>query len=115
MLTVPDALRQRLRDYDQEHVLHWWDQLNETQRAALLDQVRGLDFELLRQLYARRETTYPLPPAERLAPVPVIRIGEDEEKAVQRGEASLRRGEVAPDSAPSGNGLTGTRTCTSTM
>ena len=35
MLTIPDDLRQRLRQYGQEHVLAWWDQLGDGERRLL--------------------------------------------------------------------------------
>ena len=95
MLTVPEPLRQRLRAYGQEHVLRWWDQLTDRERRTLLDQLQALDLEQLRRLYGERDGTFALPPAERIAPVPVIPVGGDTRAARQLGEEALRRGEVA--------------------
>src|SRR5262245_638977 len=94
MVIVPDDFRQRLREYGQEHVLAWWDHLTDAERQDLLAQLQALDLEQLRQLYARRDQAFPVPPAERIAPVPVIPLGANG-PARQRGEEALRQGEVA--------------------
>jgi UDP-N-acetylglucosamine/UDP-N-acetylgalactosamine diphosphorylase len=96
MLTVPDDLRQRLRQYHQEHVLAWWDRLSDDERRELLGQLRGLDLEQFQQLYARREDAFPVPPPQRIAPVPVVPQDDPDNPRRQReGEEALRRGEVA--------------------
>jgi UDP-N-acetylglucosamine/UDP-N-acetylgalactosamine diphosphorylase len=94
-VTVPDDLRRRLKEHGQEHVLSWWDRLDDTGRRGLLDQVRGLELAGLRELYARREERFQLPEPERIVPVPVTRLGGDTGPARRRGEEALRRGEVA--------------------
>src|SRR6266849_7831741 len=95
MFTVPDELRQRLRQFGQDHVLRWWDRLSDPERRELLDQLRALDLEQLRELYHRRDATLPLPAAERIQPVPVARLDPEDRATRLRGEESLRRGEIA--------------------
>src|SRR5581483_1398480 len=95
MVSVPDDLRQRLRTFGQEHVLRWWDRLNDDQRRGLLEQLRALDLEQLRRLYDQREQTYTLPSFARIAPIPVVPPGGDTREARGLGEECLRRGEVA--------------------
>ncbi len=95
MPTVPENLRSRLRQHGQEHVLAWWDRLSEAEQKELLGQLRGLDLEQLRDLYAAREKTYTLPPADRIAPVPVARLDPNGRRLRELGESALRRGEVA--------------------
>lgn len=92
---VDDKLRERLQRHDQEHVLAWWNELTSADRRALHNQLHGLDFEHLRQLYERRHDRNVLPPWERVAPVPVVREDDAPPDVVQQGEDSLRRGEVA--------------------
>ena len=94
MLSVPEDLSQRLRQHGQEHVLTWWGELGERDRRNLLDQLRALDLEQLRGLYAARDETYALPAPERIAPVPIARLTGDE-RTRALGEEALRRGEVA--------------------
>lgn len=95
MIEVPDDLRQRLRQYGQEHTLAWWDRLTDAERQSLVDQLRGLDLEGLKKLYAERDKVFAVPAPEQIAPVPVIRLGGDTRAARQRGEEALARGEVA--------------------
>jgi UDP-N-acetylglucosamine/UDP-N-acetylgalactosamine diphosphorylase len=95
MVQVPDDLRQRLREHGQEHVLAGWDRLSDAEREGLLQQMRGLDLGQLRRLYEQRERSFAVPPAERIAPVPVIGLDADAREARRLGEEALRRGEVA--------------------
>jgi UDP-N-acetylglucosamine/UDP-N-acetylgalactosamine diphosphorylase len=95
MLTIPDDLRQRLQKYAQEHVFAGWDRLSDEERRGLLDQLRGLDLEQLRTLYANRDHSFAVPSMERIQPIPVIPHDADSGEARRRGEESLRRGEVA--------------------
>src|SRR5437868_12263105 len=95
MITVPNDLRERLRRFGQEHVLRWWDRLNDQERRELLAQVRAIDLDQLRQLYEQRDATFVVPAAERIEPVPVARLGPDDRDTRQGGDAVLRRGEVA--------------------
>lgn len=96
MVTVPDDLRQRLRQYQQEHVLAFWDQLNDEDRSQLLAQLADVDLAQLQALYTRRDKGFPLPLPEKIAPVPVVHRHYPEEAADRvLGEESLRRGEVA--------------------
>ena len=72
MLAVPSDLQHRLQKYHQEHVLAWWDELSDAERAGLLDQWKALDLEELRSLYAQREHRARLPAFERIQPIPVV-------------------------------------------
>jgi UDP-N-acetylglucosamine/UDP-N-acetylgalactosamine diphosphorylase len=96
MTAIPEDLRQHLRRHGQEHVLAFWDQLDEAGRQGLAGQVRALDLEQLKQLHANRDKPYPAPPLERIQPVPVIPCDTPEDVAArQLGEQALRAGEVA--------------------
>lgn len=104
MISVPSELRHRLQKYDQDHVLAWWDQLSDDERKGLLDQLYAVDLEQLRHLYSQRGATVTLPPADRIAPVPVVRVGASDPEARRLGEESLRRGEVAALMVAGGQG-----------
>lgn len=95
MLTVPAELKQRLQKYGQEHVLAWWDKLDDRQRRQLLQQLERIDLEKLGGLYARREESFEVPASERIAPIPVVRFESDNREARALGERSLREGGVA--------------------
>jgi UDP-N-acetylglucosamine/UDP-N-acetylgalactosamine diphosphorylase len=95
MVSVPKDLRERLQQFGQEHVLHWWDRLNDQERRELIEQLQAIDLDQLRQLYAKRDATFPVPAAERIQPVPVARLDPGDRKTRQRGEEALRGGQVA--------------------
>jgi UDP-N-acetylglucosamine/UDP-N-acetylgalactosamine diphosphorylase len=95
MVNVPAETLQQLKKTGQEHVLAWWDQLSETERRELIDQLRGIRFEHLGQLYSQRDWAVSLPSADEIEPVPVIQVSADSREALQAGEDSFKRGEVA--------------------
>src|SRR5689334_612037 len=95
MLHIPDDLRQRLQTYGQEHVLAGWDGLDAEQRATLVGQLQTLDFDQLRQLYARRDEAFTVPDLSRVAPLPGVLPDAPDAEARKLGEAALARGEVA--------------------
>ncbi|MBL8794541.1 MAG: UDPGP type 1 family protein [Planctomycetia bacterium] len=90
-----DAIRQRLREHGQDHVLAWWDHLDDAERRALAGQLETIDLPRLKQLYAERDKTFAVPSAERIQPVPVIRRDADATHARRLGNEALARGEVA--------------------
>ncbi len=95
MVKVPAEIREQLRKTGQEHVLAWWDQLPETERRELVDQLRGIHFDQLRELYSHRDWTVSLPSVDKIEPAPVVQLSADSHSAREAGENSLRRGEVA--------------------
>lgn len=52
-MTVLDTLRENLKKYDQEHLLKFWDEINEEQRQQLTIEINELDFSELRSFYER--------------------------------------------------------------
>src|SRR5436190_9901681 len=104
MIEVPVELRQRLKQHGQEHVLAWWHELSDAERRGLLEQLQQLDLEQLAKLYAARDASYPVPSAERIAPPPVVRLGEHDPKVQALGGEALRRGEVAAILVAGGQG-----------
>ena len=39
-----------LQNYNQKHVLKWWEQLDDTQRKQVLRDIESIDFDLMRKL-----------------------------------------------------------------
>ncbi len=91
----------------QEHVLRFWDELDDGQRLALLAQIETLDLEglgaLVERYVKRRET--PALPAD-LAPAPCYTLegGWDRAGYGARGEALLRAGKIAAFTVAGGQG-----------
>jgi UDP-N-acetylglucosamine/UDP-N-acetylgalactosamine diphosphorylase len=96
MLTVPDELRGRLRQFGQEHVLAHWHLLHDTEQRELLEQIQALDLPELDTLYRQREQRAQVPAREHIEPIARV---EHEALAAQetraRANAAWRRGEVA--------------------
>lgn len=104
------VLRAKAERFGQGHLFAWWDKLSGPDRDSLLQQIHGVDFELLRSLtdeLVRRQK-----PAEpvALAPAPIIRLPRDERdredarQAADLGEALLAEGRVAPLVVAGGQG-----------
>ena len=87
-------LRERLGELGQEHVLQFWDDLDEEGRSSLSEQLRALPLEEACELYGsfQGESETPF----ELSRAPVVRPGEEGEKeAKEAGEEALRGGKVA--------------------
>jgi UDP-N-acetylglucosamine/UDP-N-acetylgalactosamine diphosphorylase len=95
MISVPDELRRRLRQFGQDHVLAFWDGLPDAERSNLLGQLQCLNLDQLAQLYAQRDNAFSLPPADKILPAPVVREADVLPETRRLGEEALRRGEVA--------------------
>lgn len=96
MIHPPADLQERLRRHGQEHVLAFWHQLDDVGRQELLGQLEAIDLEGLQALYAGRLEGQPIPPPERILPVPVIPLdAPDAAERRRQGEEALRQGQVA--------------------
>jgi len=96
--TISEA-RRLLADNGQGHVLRFWDDLGETQRAALLEQVAAIDFSLMNRLIEQWVLNEPVPEQfAAIEPVPLIPkidlARADAREAYQAGEDALRAGRV---------------------
>src|SRR6266852_1838934 len=95
MVKVPADILLQLRKSGQEHVLAWWNQLSESERRELVDQLQAIHFDQLRDLYRQREWAVSLPASDRIEPVPVVPMASETGTARRMGEEALRKGEVA--------------------
>jgi len=98
--TMKAELLARLRPFGQEHLLDFWDGLDEQGRRSLAAQIRAVDFALVDRLYGRRDRADEvLALAARARQPPAIRPGECEnrfspEQARERGAEALAAGRV---------------------
>ncbi|HIJ74397.1 MAG TPA: UDPGP type 1 family protein [Candidatus Hydrogenedentes bacterium] len=91
--------KQCLEANGQEHVLRFWDVLAQSQRAALLAQIEGIDFPLMNRLIDEWVRNKPPPETfEKIEPVPLIPVADiarqDAKAAFDAGEEALRAGRV---------------------
>jgi UDP-N-acetylglucosamine/UDP-N-acetylgalactosamine diphosphorylase len=93
---LPADLEQHLRRSGQEHVVAWWQRLDEPQRPSLLPELRALDLEELRALYDQKEQKAKLPAPEQIAPLPRPHLDEAQRHDFRRhAEDAFRAGSVA--------------------
>jgi UDP-N-acetylglucosamine/UDP-N-acetylgalactosamine diphosphorylase len=96
MSQVPQAIRERLRQHDQEHLLAFWDRLDEAEQNQLLAQLQRLDLHELRNLYALKDQKTAVPNAERIQPIERVEPDVKSSAAIhQRGVDAFRAGQVA--------------------
>jgi UDP-N-acetylglucosamine/UDP-N-acetylgalactosamine diphosphorylase len=94
-------LRDLAKEYGQEHIFRFWDELRTEEKLSLLEQLRNVDFALTERLL--QESPGTRTPQEKgvLRPAPIIPLPgsakeERERRAAQeKGEALLREGRVA--------------------
>jgi UDP-N-acetylglucosamine/UDP-N-acetylgalactosamine diphosphorylase len=110
LIPVRDKLLSILAPHGQEHLLAFWDQLNDVQRQDLDAQIRRIDFALLDRLYARRnDQGNVLELANRAAPPPAIRLVSSQNRftprqASDRGREALAAGHVGAILVAGGQG-----------
>jgi len=91
-MTLEEA-KAKLKKYGQEHVLQYWDELDEAQRAALLQQIEDTDFSMIHYVHDRDE----LPPRGKITPLGAMELDEIEAKKDQfrkTGLDAIRAGKV---------------------
>jgi UDP-N-acetylglucosamine/UDP-N-acetylgalactosamine diphosphorylase len=107
---MKDNLLSILAPHGQEHLLAFWDRLNDGQRENLAQQIRRIDFALLDRLYTRRNDQSNVRElANRATPPPAIRLNSSQNpftspQARQRGREALAVGHVGAILAAGGQG-----------
>ena len=98
---MKDLLLTRLKPYQQEQLLRFWDELSEESQAKLAGQIRDVDFALIAREYAGREKSDGIAELAAQAQEPrSFKLGSDDnditpEAARARGEKAIAAGEVA--------------------
>jgi len=104
------AIVERVHRAGQGHVFRWWDELDESQRQALLSQLRGVDFDWLSHMARRCSEMAGARFTGELARPDAILLPstpdetENARRARRLGEAALRQGKVAALMVAGGQG-----------
>ena len=107
---MKDELLERLAPHGQQHLLTFWNELDEAGRQRLAEQIRGIDFGRIARLYAQRDEMADYRAlADRAGPPPGIRLDGSgapfsREQAVRRGEEALRAGRIGAILVAGGQG-----------
>jgi len=89
-----------LADFNQQHLLAFWDDLDPEQRQRLADDVAEIDFRQVAALYQRKDEKQDYGElARRMAPPPAFRLGATQgriaaDEARRRGAEALCAGHV---------------------
>jgi UDP-N-acetylglucosamine/UDP-N-acetylgalactosamine diphosphorylase len=110
-----DSLMAQMRQFGQEHLLRFWEELSSAQRQRLAEQICAVDFSLLARLtadYASADHTAEL--AERAAPPTAVRL-HDRPRLAQvshhAGQEALRAGRIGAIVVAGGQGTRLGRDC----
>lgn len=86
--------RDRLASIGQQHILQFWNELNEVERAELAAEIQTLDLNLVQKLAGFVEKPMAAPAGE-IEPPHVTWSHEQDERAIAQGRRLLQNGKVA--------------------
>lgn len=84
----------------QQHIFRWWDELSESEKGHLLEQIRRIDFRFVSEMGSKVRSGSRTPSFSELHPAPVRRLPRTEsewgtaKEKIRLGEELLRRGKV---------------------
>lgn len=114
MITLDDTttIQQRYQQHGQEHVFRFWDQLDVSQKQALLEQAASIDLDEIDRLVSElvRNQTAATLDLDALEPAPWVALPENGgdatlwQRATALGEEALRSGRVAAFTVAGGQG-----------
>lgn len=94
MSDIPRDIAERLREFEQSHLLFGLPRLTPEAQSAFIDELSGIEFASLREEHARVGAKGKIPPLERIDIIPKA-TAEDAPELRRLGEEALARGEVA--------------------
>lgn len=88
-----EKARELLKEYKQEQLLHFYEELGEKEKTDLLEQIETLDFSLLDNL-SKRDKTEERGKLEPLAAVEIAEIEKKKEEFQKIGLEAIRNGKI---------------------
>lgn len=91
-------LKSRLEKTGQEHILNFWDELEDEEKTRLKTQIENIDFEQIKKLYENslKNQTFSI---DTISPIPYMNSLEmskqEKQKYIMVGEAIIKKGKVA--------------------
>ena len=101
-----EEIRHTLKKYNQEHLLNFYDNMEETKQNKLLEQIENIDFELIKSLYDKTKDGIKNEDAE-IEPIDFMdkyKLNEDYKYYEQIGEKAIRAGKLAVVTMAGGQG-----------
>lgn len=87
--------KQKLMQYSQEHVLKYYDTLNESEQQDLLRQIAETDFSVLHHIHSSSETDSRRGEITPIRALQIPEIEEHQEEFQQTGISAIKEGKVA--------------------
>lgn len=101
-----EEIRHTLKKYNQEHLLNFYDNMEESKQNKLLEQIENIDFELIKSLYDKTKDGIKNEDAE-IKPIDFMdkyKLNEDYKYYEQIGEKAIRAGKLAVVTMAGGQG-----------
>jgi len=93
-----ENIKQMLAKYNQEHLLKFYEELNEEEKQNLLEQIEQIDFEQIKQLYkeTKNENEVELKKIEPMKYIDKYKLLEEKRKFYEQiGSKIIENGEYA--------------------
>ena len=101
-----EEIRHTLRKYNQEHLLNFYNNLDENKQNKLLEQIENIDFELIRSLYSKTKDGIKNEEAN-IEPIDFIdkyKLNADYKYYEEIGEKAIKAGKLAVVTMAGGQG-----------
>ena len=101
-----DAIRKELKKYSQEHLLTEYERLDETKQKQLLDQIKGIDFGLINNLYNNTRKEFNEKDSQ-ITPIEYLdknKLNGYYKSFQETGESAIRAGKLAAVTMAGGQG-----------
>lgn len=107
MDTVPHDVMQTLKKYNQEHLLNFFNELQDSEKESLISQINSIDFEEIKQLYINSTMDDSIS-SDRISPIPFVEknlLTKSEIDAYSRiGNNAINSGKLAIITLAGGQG-----------
>ena len=90
-----DQAARILKDYGQEHILNYFDELNDNEKQELLSQIEIIDFSVLDNLDAEKNSNTVRGKFEPLGAVTIEDIASNSDEYVSAGVEAIKKGKAA--------------------
>lgn len=102
-----EKAKEKLTRYNQEHILTWYDEIDESKKELLLDKVLNIDFELINKIYSNKDKKVDME-NNHIEPINSINLKnmpkEEMDKYILLGEKSICNNEYAVVTMAGGQG-----------
>ena len=101
-----EEIRHKLKKYNQEHLLNFYDEMEENKQNKLLEQIENIDFELIKSLYDKTKDGIKNEDAN-IEPIDFIdkyKLNEDYKYYEEIGEKAIKAGKLAVVTMAGGQG-----------